>query len=198
MAALLPILGAAAIGGLAYGFGGKQDKASPGQLQKQDLLDELLRSIKGEGQFSDLFNMDDAGFQKSFVDPAKSMFQNQIAPQIQQSFISSGQQRGTGLDDTLTRAGVDMDQILNQQFAQMQQQAEQSKLGAINKILGTDSGVQAKGPGFGSRFLQGAAGSLTGKVGQQAGAAGGQGFDALRKGFINQQMSGITSGSRLG
>ena len=100
------------IGGAAGGLLGAKPKETPMQAKQRELVDQLLGSLQGGGPFSSLFNVDEAGFQRSFVDPMKYKFQSQIAPQIQQQYIESGQQRGTGLDDTLTRAGVDMDQEL--------------------------------------------------------------------------------------
>lgn len=105
MAAFIPhLINAAAAVGSSYLSRDKGTKRSKLDKNKEQLINQLLASLSGEGQFSDLFAMDENAFQKSFVDPAKSMFSNQIAPQIQQSYIASGQQRGTGLDDTLTRS----------------------------------------------------------------------------------------------
>jgi hypothetical protein len=69
-------------------------------------------------------------------------FRNVTAPNIQQQYIAYGQQRGTGLDDTLTRAGVDLDQLLNQEMMKYQEQAQNRKAGTINQILGMSSGAQ--------------------------------------------------------
>ncbi|MEK9713880.1 MAG: hypothetical protein VW258_15050 [Thalassolituus sp.] len=158
MSAFLPLFNAA-IGGIAGAASG--NKVTPDQQRRQRILDELVRSLTGEGgSFDDLFRLDDEAFQRSFVDPAKQLFRDQIAPEIQQSFIASGQQRGTGLDDQLTRAGVDLDQILNQQFAQMQENAMERKLRALGLAAQGESGVPASESAF-ERFLKGAAGSLT-------------------------------------
>lgn len=144
------------IGGAAGGFFGDRGKSTKRQKQQQELIDQLLSSLKGGGAYSDLFNMDENVFQKSYVEPAKAMFRNQIAPQIQQQYIASGQQRGTGMEDQLSRAGVEMDQLLNQQYAQMQQQAQERKMNAMNYILGSGEGqkdpisnMQSMGQGIG-------------------------------------------------
>jgi len=146
-------------------FGGalaRNPKESQAQKMRRELLDEILASIRGEGEFSDLFNLDEDAFQKSFVDPAKARFRNQISPQIQQSFIASGQHRGTGLDDTLTRAGVDMDQLLNEQYMNFLQQGQNRKANALNSILGMSEGVQP-GLSTGEKLRESAAGFLTGE-----------------------------------
>jgi len=140
-------------GGVLAGSGNKESKM---QKTQRHLVDKLLASLSGQGPYSDLFNYDESAFQKSFVEPAKSMFQNQIAPQIQQQYIASGQQRGTGLDDTLTRAGVDMDQLLNQYMMHYQEAAKQRGVGALGSILG----VQGAPPqqSFGQNLGQATAG----------------------------------------
>lgn len=127
--------------------------------QKRQLIDELLASVKGNGPFSDMFKADDATFQKSFVEPAKQRFRDQISPQIQQSYIANGQQRGTGLDDTLSRTGVDLDQMLNQQYMQYQNNANDRKQNAISSILGGNYG--SGNQSVGSAASQGAAGYLS-------------------------------------
>jgi len=152
------------IGGLIGGVGSAilgrgQNKETPVQGQQRQLIDQLLASIGGQGPYSDLFNLDENAFQKSFVDPMKQKFQSQIAPQLQQSYIASGQQRGTGLDDTLTRAGVDIDQLLNQFYSQQQQGAMNRKAVAMSGILNQGAGV---GPGqtVGEAALSGLGGYL--------------------------------------
>lgn len=134
--------GLGAVGSVGGSLLGGNQKETRTQKQKRELVDDLIASLKGNGSFNDLFQMDEAAFQKSFVDPAKARFSNQTAPQIQQSFISGGQQRGTGLDDTLTRAGVDMDQLLNEQYGNFQNAALNRQQSAIGQILGADPGVQ--------------------------------------------------------
>ena len=111
------------------------------QKTQRKLVDQLISSLSGGGPYSDLFSADEGTFQKSFVEPAQKMFQNQIAPQIQQQYIASGQQRGTGLDDSLIRAGVDLDSLLNQQMYQFQQDALNRKQSSINSILGSGAGA---------------------------------------------------------
>lgn len=121
---------------------GSAPKETKMQRTQRKLVDRLIDSLGGNGgDFSDLFNFDQDLFHKSFIEPAQAKFRNQIAPQIQQQYIASGQQRGTGLDDTLTRAGVDLDSMLNQFMFQAQENAMGRKQGAINSILGAGSGA---------------------------------------------------------
>ena len=186
--------GGSALGGL---FGRKKNKETPIQTQQRSAIDEILAGIKGEGPFAGLFAADQDTFQKSYVDPAKSMFEKQIAPQIQQEFIASGQQRGTGLEDTLSRAGVDLDMALAQQYGQFQESAQQRQLGALGGILGQAPGVgpdQSRGsaagqgfagylssPGFGSN-LSGILDAFSNRDPQSGFSSGAN--SAARRGFI--------------
>lgn len=120
---------------------GSAPKETKMQRKQRKLVDRLLESLNGNGAFSDLYNFDEDMFHKSFIEPAQAKFRNQIAPQIQQQYIASGQQRGTGLDDTLTRAGVDLDSMLNQYMFQAQENANNRKQNTLNSILGMGSGA---------------------------------------------------------
>lgn len=169
------------IGGGLGGLFGRSDKQTAMQGKQQELVDQLLASLSGNGPFSNLFNVDEDSFQKSFVDPMKQKFQSQIAPQIQQSYISSGQQRGTGLDDTMTRAGVDMDQLMNQYYMQQQQGAMNRQAGAIGNILQMGAGAP-KTPGVGQSIMQGIGGYMSSdKFGKDIGDL--IGSISKRKGF---------------
>ena len=130
------------ITGVASGFlSNKGAKETPTQARQRELIDDLLTSLKGDGPFSDLFNMDEDAFQKSIVDPAKSRFTNQIAPQIQENFVSTGQHRGTALNDTLTRAGVDLDQLINEQYSNQQNLAKNRAVAGMGGILKAGAGA---------------------------------------------------------
>lgn len=130
------------LGGFANRSQNKADRAlnkasTRFQEKKYQLVDDLINSISGNGRFSHLFNTNEAAFQKSFVDPAKAMFKNQIAPQIQQQSIAGGMQDSSMLDDQLLRAGIDLDQMLNQQYMQFQNQGTDRAMNAISGALGT-------------------------------------------------------------
>ncbi len=158
-----PPLAQAAISTGASYLQGKGQAGSETKMQrtKRKLIDQLLESVTtGGGVFADLFNKDENAFQKSFVEPAQSMFRNKIAPNIQQQFIASGQQRGTGLDDQLLRAGVDLDSMLNQQYYQFQQDALNRKQGSINSILGGGEGAK-NDPSTSQNLMSGLSGFLS-------------------------------------
>ena len=160
-----PAILAAIIGGLSSITGGflNRSKGNESKIQRKQrgTIDDLLASLKGNGPYSDLLNFDENTFNKSYVEPAKARFANQIAPQIQQSYIASGQQRGSGMDDQLLRAGVDLDQMLNQQYASMQQGAQNNKMSFLQNILGAGSGGQ-QGQSAGNALQESAAGYLGG------------------------------------
>lgn len=149
--------GASTLGGV---FSRQQPSMTPMQKKQSSIIDEILQGVKGQGQFADLFNADEAAFQRSIVDPSMSRFRNQIAPQIQQSYIQSGQQRGSGLEDTLARAGVDLNALIDQQYGQFQQNAQNRQLNALNTVLGAGPGV-GSGQGAGSAAGQAFSGWLT-------------------------------------
>lgn len=149
--------GGAAAGGM---LGRKKDTSTEMQQRQQELIDELLSSMGGTGKYGDLFKMDQNAFQKSYVDPMKQLFSSQIAPSIQQSYIASGQQRGTGLNDQLLRAGVDMDQLLNQEYMKYMQSTQDRKYKTIEDILGMQKGAE-RPQSRGEAFTQGLGGYLT-------------------------------------
>ena len=151
-----------AAGSIAGGYlaGKSSGQETKTEKTKRHLIDQLLASLGGEGPYSDLYKTDYDSFQKSFVDPAKSLFQNQIAPNIQQQYIASGQQRGTGLDDQLLRAGVDLDQLLNQHLMEYQQGGQNRTQNTISSILGGGSGG-TQNMSSGQAFKQAGAGYLS-------------------------------------
>ena len=111
------------------------------QKMQRKLIDDLLQSLKGGGSYSGLFASDEDTFNKSFRDPAMSRFSNVTAPGIQQQYLASGQQRGTGLDDQLLRAGVDMNQLLNQAYGGWQEAAKGRSMNALQAALGMGAGA---------------------------------------------------------
>jgi hypothetical protein len=132
-------------------IGGLMSRRGPtqGERRDQNTVEQMLQGAKGQGgEFADLFGSDYDAFQKSFIDPAMSNFRNVTAPGIQQEFISQGQQRGTGLDDTLTRAGVDMQSNLNRDFANFQEQGLNRRFNALKGSFGQGQGAPPQG-GFG-------------------------------------------------
>lgn len=157
----------AAGGGLAGALGAaltgrSNPKETEMQAKQRQLVDQLISSLNGEGPFADLFSRNEATFNKNFAEPARQRFKNQIAPQIQQSYIANGQQRGTGLQDSLTRSGVDIDQMINSEYMNYLNQGNQNKFNAINSILGAAPGV-GKPQSYGEAALQGVGGYLTSK-----------------------------------
>jgi hypothetical protein len=176
------------IAGISGMFGGGQPKETKMQRTQRKLIDELLGSLGGGGRFSDLYNPSEEAFQKSFVEPAQQRFQSQIAPQIQQQYIASGQQRGTGMEDTLTRAGVDLNSMLNQQYYQFQQDALNRQQNTIGSILGQGAGAPPQQSAL-QNFGQGVGGYLgsPGFAEQFRGLFSGQGSPQQQYGVLNRK-----------
>lgn len=154
------ITAAGSVAGGALAGRSQGNKETKIQKKQRHLIDRLIESLSGGGEYSDLYSTDMDAFNKSFVQPAQSMFRNKIAPQIQQQYIAGGQQRGTGLDDTLTRAGVDLDAMLNQYLYQSQQDALNRKQSTINQILGGGAGA-ANTPSTGQNVMGAIGGYLS-------------------------------------
>jgi hypothetical protein len=182
MALVMAAIGAgtSALGGVAGRQTGKQSQT---QKMQSSQIDQILAGIQGQGPYADLFQADEAAFQKSYVDPAMSRFKNQITPGIQQSYIASGQQRGTGLEDTLTRAGVDMNSLLNEAYGQFQGQAQNRQMSGLNAALGYSGGAPAA-QGAWQAAGQGLAGYGASQGGQQSLSSI---LDLLRGGQQQQQ-----------
>lgn len=159
--AMLISSGISAGGNILGGMlGNPGDQETRMQRNQRKLIDQLLGSLNGGGKYGDLYSADIESFNKGVRDPMMSTFRNRTAPQIQQEFIASGQQRGTGLEDSLTRAGVDMDSLINQHLMNYQENAQNRKQNTISSILGAGSGA-ANPISMGQAAAQGAGGFLT-------------------------------------
>ncbi len=134
-------------------------KRSRTQKKNQSTIDDIMAGLKGEGPYASLYTMDEDAFQKSYVDPAKSMFKNQIAPQIAQSYGASGLERSTGMDDAMMRAGVDIDEMINAKYMEWMNNQQNRAAGGIDKILGADVGGTKYSSG--ERWNQAIGGYLT-------------------------------------
>ena len=120
---------------------GKTQRETPTQKQQRNLLDEMMQGLQGQGQYADYFASDYDAFQKSYVDPAKKLWGEQIAPQVMQGLDSTGFGRSTSFDDALTRSGVNMDMMLNQAYGGWQDKAKTRQGNAMNSILGANQGI---------------------------------------------------------
>ena len=149
MAAVAAAATSAIIAAIANRSGTSTKEVKKPKFQR-DLIDQVLQGVRGEGEFANLFSSDQEGFQKSVADPLLEQFRTQTAPQIQQSFIQSGQQRGTPLESSLARAGLDVQGQINQLFQQFQNQGQNRQANAINSLIGipqpqTTSGLTTTG-----------------------------------------------------
>lgn len=93
-------------GGVIGGFQGnnpEDQRISRYSSQQRGLIDQLLEQAQ-RGTSPEAF---EDYFQKAVVDPSLTTFTNRVAPAIQQKFVGTGV-RGTPLDDSLARAGADV------------------------------------------------------------------------------------------
>lgn len=75
-------------------------------------------------------------FQQSSIDPALKALQQQIIPQIQQSFIDQNAGASSALNQALAEAAGDVTTNLGSQFMNFFQQQQANKLGALGQIGG--------------------------------------------------------------
>ena len=143
MASFLPaiISAIASIGGGYLAGRSKGGGETKNQKLSRNVAQDLIKSMRGEGPYSNLFQTDEAAFQKSIVDPSISRFRNQISPQIVQQSAGSGGFRGSYLDDQLARAGVDLNQMIDQNYLTFQNQGKDRMANALANIQGMSAGA---------------------------------------------------------
>lgn len=164
-------------GGAIGGYLGRKRRLSPMEQKQENMIDELLRSLQGNGQYSDLFNMNEADFNKYYANPMKNRFNNQIMPMIQQGYLATGMQRGTGLDNALARAGMELNDSINQMYGQQRDSINANRRNAMNTILGRPAGQQAS--------MSGWQGALEGMKGYLSTPRFGQDMATLGRGIGN-------------
>ena len=160
---IIPGVGTAiggAVGGLIGGISGlfgKKKKKKPKKMstldpQQQALYDDYVKSIRGEGPFSDLYNFDAEGYNDVFDQTigrqANRNFNEKIVPGITGQFRSNNLMNSSYAGESLSRAGRDVQENLDAQRAQNvfqgQQQANQNKQNAINSVMGTQTFAYSK------------------------------------------------------
>ncbi len=146
--------------GLGAGLFGKKKKKKPKPIstldpQQQQLYNEYISSLRGEGPYSSLFNYDaegaNANFDKNVGRPAYRKFEENVIPGITGQFRKGniGQSSYTG--EALSRAGRDVQEHLDALRSDMQfqgqQQANQNKLTGMNNMLNLQTqAYQKPGP----------------------------------------------------
>jgi|SRR6478735_518366 len=141
------------VGALAGGvmglFGSRNKKKKPKRIstldpQQQQLYDQYIQSLGGQGPFSDLYNFDSAGYNQVFDQtigqPAYQNFRENVIPGITGQFRGSNIMNSSYAGESLARAGRDVQRNLDAQRSANifsgQQQAGANKQNAINNILG--------------------------------------------------------------
>ncbi|MDP2652184.1 MAG: hypothetical protein Q8O94_03540 [bacterium] len=133
------ITAAGSMGGAAIGASGRGKETSI-QKQQRKTIDQILAGIQGQGPYANMFSVDRDLFKQTVEDPMMETFRNRGIPQIQQSYIASGQQRGTGMDDTLTRAGVDLQGMVSEQYGKYVNDAMNRRVSALGNVTGAGAG----------------------------------------------------------
>lgn len=147
----------AGIGGLAGLFGSKKKKRKPKQIstldpQQQQLYNQYVGGLSGQGQFADLYKYDAQGANENFdanvSRPAYRNFQENIIPSITGQFRQGNLQNSTYAGEALSRAGRNVQEGLDAQRSNMQflgqQNANQNRLGSIRDVLGMQTFAQQR------------------------------------------------------
>lgn len=145
-------------GGLLGLFGSKKKKPKKPKIyntldpQAQELYNDYVASIRGQGSMSGMFNYDpeaaNINFDRNVSRPAYRNFQENVIPSITGQFRSGGIGNSTYTGEALSRHGRDIQESLNAARTNMHyqgmQQANQNKLNAINTALNTQTFAYGK------------------------------------------------------
>ena len=174
------------LGSFLFGSGGGNKKVDLLSGEQQDLLNYIIENVLG-GKGG--FGFDENFFQQSYVDPALKQFESRTAPSIQQKFIGAGAGRGSNIQDALTRAGADVQGSLDQQRAELLNQALNRQLQGAGLALGTRPFGYEQDPGsegFTSFALPAIGSAIGSYYGGPAGAQIGQGLGQAGATALNQ------------
>lgn len=139
-----------AVGGGILGLFGKKKKKkklSTFDDEQQRLYGDYVKGLRGQGEFSDLYNFD-AGqandvFDKTVANPAYRNYQENIIPGITGNFRGKNLQNSSYLGQSLARTGRDVQEGLDAQRSKYifegQQNAQNRKGNAINSVLGMNT-----------------------------------------------------------
>lgn len=137
------------IGGVAGLFGSKKKRTKkPRRIgtfdpQQQELYNQYVGSLRGEGPFKDMYNFDAEGYNNVFdqttARPAYRNFRENVIPNITGQYRQGNLMNSSYSGEALARAGRDvqenLDALRSQNIFSGQQQANANKQNAINSIL---------------------------------------------------------------
>lgn len=140
----------AGIGGLVGLFGSKKKKKKkPKQIstldpKQQTLYDEDVKSLYGNGQFSNLYNFDadaaNKNFDQMYSRPAYRNFEENVVPKITGQYRSGNLENSSYSAEALSKAGRDVQENLDAHRGNMiyqgSQAAQDRKFQAIDRTLG--------------------------------------------------------------
>ncbi len=141
------------IGGAVGLFGSKKKKKKKPKIvdtmdpQQKELYADYIKSIRGEGPFSNLYNFDAEGannnFDQNVSRPANRNFQENIIPGITGQFRGNNLQNSSYAGQALSRAGRDVQESLDAQRSNYiyngQKQANQNRINGIQNALNTQT-----------------------------------------------------------
>lgn len=162
----------------------KKDIRSPEMKELANLIMQGLTS--GEGPFAEMFGeFNEEEFNKGVADPAIKKFQEEILPQIQESYLGRGS-LGSGLQRATMKAGSDFQSKLAELLYNARQQHKQNRAGGIQNILSQNpyqnfafGGTTGAIPGFVKGFANKAGESLGSNIFGGGGGGGGGGMQGM-------------------
>ena len=136
-----------AIGGGILGLFGKKKKkrkVSRFDPQQQQLYNQQMQALQGQGPLSNLYNYDAEGANQNFDlnvgRPAYRNYQENIIPQITGQYRQNNLMNSSYSGEALARSGRNVQENLDAQRSNMQflgqQNAQTAKQNAINNMLG--------------------------------------------------------------
>lgn len=137
--------GGAVLGGIMSLFGGKKKgkkKVSRFDDQQQQLYDQRMQALRGQGPFADIysFNADKANtnFDKNVANPAYRSYEENIVPKITGNFRGRNLQNSSYLGEALAKSGRDVQEGLDAKrydyIYSGEESAKASKRETIDKI----------------------------------------------------------------
>lgn len=112
--------GGAVLGGIASLFGGKKKgkkKVSRFDDQQQQLYDQRMQALRGQGPFADIYSFDpdkaNTNFDKNIARPAYRSYEENIVPKITGNFRGRNLQNSSYLGEALAKSGRDVQEGLD-------------------------------------------------------------------------------------
>lgn len=125
----------AVTGGVLGLFGSKKKKRKPKRSstfdpQQQELYDQHMQALQGQGPMANLYNFDanaaNQNFERNTAQPAYQNFQENVIPNITGQFRNDNLMNSSYTGEALSKAGRDLQKNLDTQRANAMYQGEQT------------------------------------------------------------------------